>query len=89
MVSAVIAFAHNDMQMCFAPRLRRSDALFEHIFRFFDEQAVQVDGIASDAISRVVLAEDEVARLAIVLVHLRCMLLALFAQLMGAGAVAR
>jgi hypothetical protein len=50
---------------------------------------VQINRVRSDAPLGVVLAENVVARLAIVFLHLRCMLLAFLAEVVCASAIAR
>lgn len=47
-----------------------ADAVLEDILGLLDELAVQVDGVVGDAIHCVVLAEDVVAGLLVVLIHL-------------------
>ncbi len=69
-------------------RLAVADALLEDAPGLLDELPVQVDGVGADAAGGVVLPEDVLARLAVVLLHLRRVLLALVAQLLGQGAVA-
>ena len=88
MVLAMIALAHNDVEMVFAPLASHSDPLFQHILCFFDEEAVQVNRIASDATLGVVFAEYVVARLAIVLVHFGRVSFSFFRELVGARAIA-
>jgi hypothetical protein len=88
MILAMISLSNNNVQMSLSLLSRYPDPFLQHIFGFFDEQAVEVDGVASDAALGVVLAENVVARLAIVLVHLCCMLFAFFGEFMGACAVA-
>jgi hypothetical protein len=74
--------------VCFATRFRGLDALFEDVFGFFDEEAVQVDGVAVDAAVGVVGAENVVARLAVVLFHLRGVLFAFLRELVRPRAIA-
>jgi hypothetical protein len=71
------------------PALPRAlDALLEHVLGLLDVQAVQVDGVAGDAVGAVVCAEDKVTRLVVVLLHLGRVLLAFFRQRVGARPVA-
>jgi hypothetical protein len=86
-VRAVIAFADNDMQMGLATLARALDALLQHVLSFFNEQAVQVDGVAVNTALSIVGAEDIVPRLSVVLFHLGSVLLALLRQLVGTSAV--
>lgn len=85
----VVALADNDMQVGFAALARSPQPLLEDVFSLLNEQAVEIDRVGGDATLRVVRAEDVVPRLAVVVVHLRGVMLALFAQLFGARAVAR
>lgn len=89
MVATMIPLADNNMQVGLSLLPRGFNPLFEHVFRLLDEQAVQVDGVASHAAGGIVLAENVVARLVVVLRHLGGVLLAFFAELVGAAAVAR
>lgn len=86
-VRAVIAFADNDMQMGLATLTCALDALLQHVLSFFNEQAVQVDGVAVNTALSIVGAEDIVPRLSVVLLHLGGVLLALLRQLVGASTV--
>lgn len=88
MVPAMVAFAHNDMQMAFSPLPGNPDPLFQNILGLFYEQAVEVNGIASHAALGVVFPEDVVARLVVVLVHFRCMGFALFGELVSTRSIA-
>lgn len=88
MVPAMVAFAHNDMQMAFSPLPGNPDPLFQNILGLFYEQAVEVNGIASHAALGVVFPEDVVARLVVVLVHFRCMGFALFRELVSTRSIA-
>ena len=89
MVAAVVSLAHNNVQVILTTALGGLDALLEHVLCLLDEQAVQIDGIFLDAAVGVVLAEDVVARLAVVLLHLGGMLFSLGREVVGARAVAR
>ena len=88
-IAAMIALADDDMQMRFAALPGHANTLLQHVLGLLDEQAVQVDGVAGDALARVVGPEYEVTRLVIVLRHLGGVLLAFFRQVVGARAVAR
>jgi hypothetical protein len=89
MVPAVVSLADNDMQMIFTPLSCSLDALFEYIFGFLNEQAVQIDCIALNTTICVILAENVVTRLSIVLLHFGSVLFSLFRQFVSASAVAR
>jgi hypothetical protein len=77
MVARVITLADDDMKVVFASAAGGFDAFFEHVLCFLDEEAVQVDCVVLDAPVCVVLAEDVVARLPVVLLHLRSVLFSL------------
>lgn len=87
-VSGVISFSNNNVKMCLALAPSCPDPFLQHIFGLFYEQTVQINGVACDAPFGIVFAEYEVARLPVVLVHVRRMLLALFAKLVSARAIA-
>lgn len=87
-VAAVVALAYNDVQMGLALLASDLDALLEHVFGFFDKQAVQVDCVAVDAPFGIVGAEDKVAGLPVVLLHLLRVLLSFLRELVGGGAIA-
>jgi hypothetical protein len=70
MSGAVVSLADNDMQMAFSALARSAYPLFERIFGFFYEESVQVNRIAFDATLGVVFAENKIACLAVVVVHL-------------------
>jgi len=74
---AVVAPAHDDMQMPLAPGLGVADACLEDVLGLLDVLPVQVDGVAGYASLRVVLPEDELGRLLVVSVLLRRVPLAL------------
>ena len=76
------------MQMALSPLSRNPDSLFQDIFSLFYEQAVEINGIARDTALGVVFPEDVVARLVVVLVHLRCVGFAFFRELVGARSIA-
>ena len=76
------------MQMRLPVRLRISNPLLQHILRLLDKLAVQVNRIAVDSAHGVVLAEDEVGRLLVILVHQLGVALAFFAEVVRCGAVA-
>ena len=86
-IPAVVAFAHNDVQMAFSSLSRNPDPLFQNILGFFYEQAVEVNGVARDSALGVVFPEDVVARLTVVLVHLRGVGFAFFGQLVGSRSI--
>lgn len=87
-VDAVVAFSYDDVEVSFSASSCRFDSLLEDILGFLDEEAVQIDGVAGHAFGVVVLAENIVAGLAVVLFHFGSVLLAFFAEIMGAAAVA-
>ena len=74
--------------MAFSPLSRDPNPLFQHIFGLFYEQAVEVNGITRDSALSVVFPEDVVARLTVVLVHLRGVGFAFFGQLVGSRSIA-
>lgn len=86
--SRVVAPADDSMQMRLTPRLVLPDAPLEELLRLLDVEAVQVDTVTLNAAGRVVGAEDELGRLAVVVVHLAVVSLALVGELLGRGAVA-
>ena len=88
MVRTVVSLAHNDVEMRLPLLTRNFDAFFQHIFCFFNKQAVQVDSVTCHAPHGIVLAENIVACLTIVLFHFCGMLLALLRQFVGASPVA-
>jgi len=85
---AVVALADDDVQVGLAPRAGVADARAEDGLGLLDVLAVQVDGVAGDAVDRVVLAEDQLRRLLVVGVLLRGVPLAFVGEGFGAGAVA-
>lgn len=87
-ISAMISLANNDVEVGFSPLPCSSNAFFEHVFSLFNEQTMQVDSVAGDAALSIVLAEDVVAGLTVVLLHLCSMSLALFRELVGACTIA-
>jgi hypothetical protein len=87
MIRAMISLADNNMQVRLPTLPRALDALLEHVLSLLDVQAVQVDGVAGDAVGAVVCAENKVTRL-VVLLHLGRVLLAFFRQRVGARPVA-
>jgi hypothetical protein len=89
MVATMVPLPYNNMQMRFSALPRHANALLQHVLGLLDEQAMQVDGVAGDALPRVVGPENEVARLVVVLRHLGGVLLAFFREVVGARAVAR
>ena len=84
---AVVALAHDDVQMCLTGRFRISYTFLEDVFGFFNVLPVQIDCIRVDAAFGVVLAEDEFRGLLVVPGHIRAMCFAFFGELMGARAV--
>lgn len=82
MVPTVVAFAHNHVQVGLASALRVANSLLENLFGFLDILAVEIDSIASNFSYRIVLPENVLRSLLVVLIGLRGVLLALFAQLM-------
>lgn len=75
-ITAMVALAHDDVKVVLAAAFGSLDPLLEHVLSLLNKQAVQIDGVVLDTAVRVVLAEDVVARLAVVLVHLGGVLLA-------------
>ena len=69
-------------------RLGILDPLFQDLLSLLSELAVQINGVGIDASVGVVLAEDELGRLFVVLLHLAAVGLALLGELLGAGAIA-
>lgn len=88
-VATVISLAYNDMQVSLAPTSCGLDALFKHILGFLNEQPVQINSVVLDTAIGVVFAENVVARLTIIFLHFRSVLLSFLGQLVGACAVAR
>lgn len=64
------------------------DPFLKHVLGFFDKEAVQVHRVACNAPFGIVLAEDIVARLAVVVFHLFRVLLAFLREFVRRGAVA-
>ena len=85
---AVVALADDDVQVRLAVRLRVPDALLEDILRLFHELAVQVDRVRGDPALGVVLAEDELRRLPVVLLHLHPVCFAFLRERLRCGPVA-
>lgn len=81
-------FRHLHMKMGLSMRLGILDPLFQDLLGLLSELAVQIDGVGLDAPVGVVLAEDELGRLFVVLLHLAAVGLALLGELLGAGAIA-
>lgn len=75
MTRRVVSLAHNRMEMLLPARLIRPDALLQNALRFIDVQPVQIDGIRVYLSRRVILAEDILARLAVVVVSFGVVLL--------------
>lgn len=75
---------HVKMRLSMLPRVL--DALLEDLLRLLDELPVQIDRVGRHV--GVVLAEDELRRLSVVLLHLAAVRLALLGQLLGQRAVA-
>ena len=86
--NAVVAFADDDVQMSLARLLRVADALFEDLFGFFDELAVQVDGVRVDAADGVVFAENVLRGLFVQFVCFGGVGFALQREVVGGAAVA-
>lgn len=76
------------MQVVLAVRLGVADALFQNLLGLLDKLPVQVNGIGGNAPAGVVLAEDELRRLLVVLLHLAAMRLALLGELLRGRAIA-
>ena len=88
MVNAMVTLSHNHMKMRLPLPPCNFYPFLEHIFGFFDEETVQVDRVGCDAVAGVVGAEYVVARLLVVLVHLRGMLFSFLAQVVCASSIA-
>lgn len=88
-VGGVVALADNGVQVVLAALLVGADALLEDALGFLDIEAVQVDAVAFDAAGGVVGAEDVLAGLTVVVVHLAVVGFALVGEFFGASAVAR
>lgn len=69
-VLAVVALADDDVEVGLALLSGDSDSFLEHVFCFFYEETVQVNCVAVNAPLGIVFPEDEVACLAVVLLHL-------------------
>lgn len=87
-VGRVVSLADNDVQVILSVLLGVADALLEDFLGFFDELAVQVDGVAVDFSYGVVLAEDEFGGLLVVLVGFGCVSFALLRELFRFGTIA-
>jgi hypothetical protein len=87
-VHRVVSLADDHVQVRLAVLLGVANALLENLLGFFDELAVQVDGVAVDFADGVVLAEDELRGLLVVLVGFGGVRLALLRQLFRTGAIA-
>lgn len=59
MPGAMVAPAHDDMQVSLAPGLSIADTRLKDVFGLLNELAVEIDGVAGDTPFGVVLAEDE------------------------------
>ena len=57
------------VEVSLACGLSVSDALLENILGFFDELAVQINGVSIDPADGIIFPEDVVGRLFVVLVH--------------------
>lgn len=75
--------------MGLAPVPGSLDSLLQHILGLLDEQAVQIDCVFRYTAVRIVFAEDIVARLTVVLLHLRSMLLSLLRQFVSTRTITR
>jgi hypothetical protein len=87
-VHGVVSLADDHVEVRLAVLLGVANALLEDFLGFFDELAVQVDGVTVYFADGIVLAEDELGGLLVVLVGFGCVLLALLRQLFRLGAVA-
>jgi hypothetical protein len=76
------------MQMVLPMRLGIFDAFLQDILRLLDELTMQINRIGRYAPVGVVLAEDELGRLLVVLVHLATVGLALLGELFRTRAIA-
>lgn len=85
----VVPLADDGVQVFLAPRPVGADALFEDTLRLLDVLPVQVDAAARHAAGGVVLPEDELGRLAVIVLHLLRVALALVGELLGGRAIAR
>jgi hypothetical protein len=88
MVPAVVPLSHNNVKVAFPSLPCDSNSLFQHILRFLDKKAMEVDGVAGYAAFSVVLSKYIVTRLAVVLVHFRSVLFTLLGEFVGACAIA-
>lgn len=86
-VGAVVALAHDDVQVGLAGLLGVADALLDDLLRLLYVLPVQVDGVAGDFADGIVLAEDELRGLLVVGVGLGGVLLALLGEAMRPGAI--
>lgn len=87
-VLAVVALAHDDVEVRLARGLRVPDALLEDFFCLLYELAMQINGVAGNLADSIVLAEDEFGGLFVVVVCRCLMLLGLLAEVVCAGTVA-
>jgi hypothetical protein len=80
MARAVISSAHYDVQVSLPSGLGVFYARLQDVFGLFDELAVEINGVLGDAAGAVVLAENELARLLVVALHVSAVLLAFVRQ---------
>jgi hypothetical protein len=85
---AVVSLADDDVQVPLPCLLGVADALFQDLFGFLDELAVQVDGVGVDAADGVVFAENVLGRLFVELVGFGGVGFALDGEVVGGAAVA-
>lgn len=75
------------MQVVLAVRLGVADALFQDLLGLLDKLPVQVNCVFRDAPAGIVLAENELGRLLVILLHLATMRLALLGELLRGRAI--
>lgn len=88
MASTVVSFADNHVQVRLAVLSGVADALLENLLCFFDELAVEIDGVGVDLAHGVVFTENELGGLSVVVVGFGGVRLALVRQVFGSCAVA-
>jgi len=88
MIHRVVPLPDNNMQMCLASLLRSLDSLLENLLRFLYVLPMEINRVGRDFAVRVVFPEYELGGLFVVCVGLRGVLLAFFAEAVGASAVA-
>lgn len=79
---------YSHMQMVLPMGFGVFNPLLEDLLRLLNKLAVKIDRVGFDAVAGVILAEDELRRLLVVLLHLATVGLSPLGQLLGSGAVA-